>query len=552
MAEMIVNGERVSGMFHTRALLLLLLILLAAAAVRVYGFSGYVGLDDAEYARLAGALASGRDVTSAYGGPAVFPLRLGAYVPTAALFKLFGINEWTMVLYPLIVSLASIVVIYVCGGVFFGWQAGLLAAALLSAFYWDINASTKLLPDLPAAFFALVGIVLLVCLERRPSLRTPSLVAGGVLAGLAFGLSWLSKETVAYLAPFTLLLMLLMVTRNGPRMWFLWGGFIAGSGLVLCGEIAAYAVSTGDPLFRAHEIERNYRQWENGFFSEGSNMGWAQGTSRTQALLNRIFVSGPATLLLEPSLYYLPILGIGAAFYGWLRKDRSFTVPSLWLLTLLLIFNFASSSTTEYIPLSLYQRYLYPLFYPAMILVAGFLARTVFSQPIALKRRRLMELGSGIIVALLILWAAVPNLYFGVPPTGWAAEVRMFKDDVRPESPLYSDSLTLRAFEFFAGYPSRTSWYGFEQIASSEDIPAGSTVIVNKRYIEWLNRNAGMWVAWPAPGRTPRGGYRQHDFYGAPPNTWTEVWKSDNVKIYKAGAVPSLAGRSGLSGGEPR
>jgi|KBSSwiStaDraftv2_1062776.scaffolds.fasta_scaffold58755_2 4-amino-4-deoxy-L-arabinose transferase-like glycosyltransferase len=531
-----------------RAIALLVLILLAAAAVRVYSFSGYVGLDDAEYARLADALTTGRDVTTGYRGPAVFPLRFAAYVPTAASFKFFGVSEWTMVLYPFIVSLVSIVLIYIAAALFFGWQAGLLSAALLSAFYWDINSATKLLPDLPAGAFALAGIVLLVYLDRQTPERKSSLIAGGAVAGLTFGLSWLAKETIAYLAPFTLALIFLTVTRTSEpqsrRMRLVWAGFIAGSGLVLLGECAAYYFTTGDALFRVHEIERNYRQWENGFFSEGSNMGWAQGTAYTQALMNRLFVGGPATLLLEPSLYYLTLIGIAAAAYGWWRNDRAYTIPALWLITLLVAFNFASSSTTEYIPLSLYHRYLYPVYYPAIILVGGLLAKLVFTEPLSLKPQRLVELGSATAVSLLILWAAVPTLYFNVlvRPTSWTEEVRMFKDSVHPDSALYADALTLRAFEFFTGYPTKTSWIGFEQIASGADIPVGSTVIVNKRYIDWLNRNAGMWVAWPSPGPTERSGYRRHDFYNAAPDTWNEVWKDDNASIYKVGAEPQHTG----------
>ena len=542
-------------LFHTRALVLLLLILAAATAVRVYAFSGYVGLDDAEYARFAVALAEGRDAKTGYTGPAVFPLRVGTFVPTAAFFKMFGVNEWAMVAYPFIASLASIVVIYIAAALFFGWEAGLLAAALLGSFYWDIDTATKLLPDLPSGFYAFAGVTLLVWLERkRPELEKWPLALGGLAAGLAFGLSWLSKETVAYLGPFVFALILLTLTRSRPRVLYLWLGFIVGSGLVLFGEVAVYSIAKGDPLFRFHEVERNYHQWENGFFSEGSDMGWAPGTSRSAALLNRLFVSGPAALLLEPSFYYVPLLGLIAAVYGWLRKDRAFLIPGLWLVSLLLIFNFASSSTAEYVPLALFRRYLYPIYYPAIILIAGFLAQTVLTRPFSLERPRLIELGAGIAVVLVLLWSAAPNLYFGVlvRPSNWADEVRRFKNDFRPDTPLYSDALTLRALEFFAGYPTRTSWIGFEQIASEEDIPAGGTVIVNQRYIEWLNRNGGMWVAWPAPGQTDRSGYRRHEFYGVAPNTWTEVWKNDNARIYKVGALPQHASVSGLSGGESR
>jgi hypothetical protein len=262
-----------------------------------------------------------------------------------------------------------------------------------------------------------------------------------------------------------LLLIFLTIRQAGPRLRHLWLGFILGAGVVLFGEIATYATTTGDALFRLHEIERSYRQWKNGFIS-----------------------------------------------------------------------------------------YLYPVYYAAIILVAGFLTQAVLSERWWTKPRRFAEVGGAVVVAVLLLWVATPSLSSGalVRPTGWASEVRMLADEIRPDTLLYADSLTLRAFEFFDRYPKQTSWISFEQLSASDDVVAGGTVIVNNRYLEWLDRNAGMWVAWPAPGETDRSGYRQHSFYEAPPDTWSVVWKNDNATMYRVGAVPAAAGKGGAKGGESR
>jgi hypothetical protein len=72
---------------------ILLVIVCIALALRLYCFRGFAGHDDAEYARFSRQVAEGTFQIGTYNGPAVFPLRIGIIVPTAILFRLFGVNE---------------------------------------------------------------------------------------------------------------------------------------------------------------------------------------------------------------------------------------------------------------------------------------------------------------------------------------------------------------------------------------------------------------------------------------------------------------------------
>ena len=81
-----------------RYLLILIGIIVIGIALRLHTFAGYVGLDDAEYARLANQVVNGDLDLKSYNGPKVFPLRFGIILPTAFSFLIFGINEWSMVL----------------------------------------------------------------------------------------------------------------------------------------------------------------------------------------------------------------------------------------------------------------------------------------------------------------------------------------------------------------------------------------------------------------------------------------------------------------------
>ena len=82
--------------------------------LRAQLFRGYIGLDDAEYGKFAYEISQGTFPPAAYTGPAVFPLRVGVTAPTAAAFSLFGVGEWTLVLYPLLVSLATVLLAFWC------------------------------------------------------------------------------------------------------------------------------------------------------------------------------------------------------------------------------------------------------------------------------------------------------------------------------------------------------------------------------------------------------------------------------------------------------
>jgi hypothetical protein len=518
------------------AIVLLGIILVLSAGIRAFAFRGYSGLDDAEYARFAYLLANGTPFPADYTGPAVFPLRMGTIAPTALVYRMFGIGEWTSVVYPFAISLAGIVLAYGCASFFFGAGAGVLAAGLLGTFFWDIDSATRLLPDLPGAFFATAAIVLIAWAAVRWHERPGSLLLAGTTAGLLLGVSWLCKETVAYLAPFCALWLVLTVREKGRSAAILWAGVAAGAVSVLLAEATAYYAMTGDPLFRVHEMERNYRQWPNGFFTEGSDSGWAPGTDYTTALIDRLFVSGPSRILFDASFYSVPGLALAAAAIAWARRQREFLIPGLWLLSLVLMFNFASSSTKSYVPLALFHRYLYLAFFPSVVLVAGFLWNVIASA----ERRHTrvgpwIERAAAAIAVAVICWQAAPTLYFGViaRSNSWTSEARALDAQVTPATAVYADALSLRAFEFLDRYPSATRWIEFDDIASHDQIAPGSLVIVNARYLEWLDRNAGMWVNWPAPGPTDLSGYRQHPFYTSPPASWRLIWRNDNARVYR-------------------
>ena len=507
---------------------ILLVIVCIALALRLYCFMGFVGLDDAEYARFSHQVAEGTFQLGTYSGPAVFPLRMGIIVPTAILFRLFGVNEWSMVFYPLCLSMLGIFVAYFSTSCLFNNRAGLIAASIWAVLPIELQNATKLLPDLPAAFYAASGITGILLLFHFEIKRRPLLFAGGVLSGSLFGLSWMCKETVAYLAPFCLIFLFMTISRNWKKNSYLWAGVAVGSLGFLLTEMIIYHNITGDWLFRFHEIERNYLQWGDGFFSEGSRWGWGVGGSYWKALAKRLLLTGPKMIFQNNLFLFMPLFGLIACFHALYWKDKSFFIPALWMISLCLMFNFSSSSLSSYMPLALFHRYLYPILLPSILLAAGLIGILVHRENERFETYK-ERFFWGIVLAVLVMviggYQTFRNIR-GIGPTkAWTSEVRTVSNLLTPDEQIYTDFISKRGLEFFWHYPEKMKVINFEGMKSPEGIPAGSFVLTNRRYANWLDINSGMWLS-------DSSGYKKPEFFDQPPPSWKRVWGNANAALY--------------------
>lgn len=508
----------------------LLVISLLAILIRIYCFRGFIGLDDAEYAKIAYKIAEGSFAVGDYSGPPVFPLRVGLTFPTAILFHFFGVNEWTLVTYPLILSLSGIFLAYFCAASLFNKRAGLIAALFWSVLPIDLVNSTKLLPDGLAAFYASLATVWLIILVRSELKQKWHLLLYGFLIGLLFGFSWLCKESVVYYVPFCMCVFLLTIKNNWPGDLYLWVGIAIGSAGILLSEMGIYYHLTGDWMFRFHEIERNYHMIPDSFFTEGSRWGWPVGGDYSKAVVKRLFVTGPKMIFFNSQFLYLPLLGLLASLVALCRKDKSFLYPVVWLLTLFLMFNFASSSSSSYAPLALLNRYLYPVCFPAIILGAAFLDKlycTAKSNNYAIIKR----VFGGLLITFFIL-VCTYHLYLEVKyghrvRESWSSDIRKISRDLPSSSTIYTDAISKKGLEFFWRYPDHANINNFEGMTSTRMIHTGSYVLIQNKYLRWLNINAGMWLS---DGRI----YRQPPFVTDPPPGWNIVFQGKDTSLFLA------------------
>jgi hypothetical protein len=489
-------------------------LLTFAALLRLILFQGYLNSDPAGYAFLADELALGR-LHLTDNDIIIWPLRFGIYAPAALMIRLFGLSEVTLAVVSFIISFASCVLIYIGTRHFFGIRAALISVALLAVLPIDVAMATTLFPDAIAAFWANLGVTVLLLLPTDCNTKSSVLVP--IFAGLLFGISWLSKESVAYLAPFVAFYCLFM-RHNGTtplKSNFLQLCYVGvGLACVIVSEMTLYRIYLGDWFFHLHSIEANNKQGYVWSFDQASPLfGWAEG-GYFKALVKRLLLTGPRDILI--SFAGLTFFAIISVAWSCLQKDRRFITVGVWFVLLVLMFNFGTSSLLSYKPLTTMERYLYPLLFPATILVSGALATLMQSTPdVNLTNERRF-------------WACVLLVIYAVTCAHGLIELR-----VRPEqgvrdaaskldaaTTVYTDNRTAAALVFFRSgkiLPDDSKNVPFENVAITSMKP-GSYVLIDKGRVDFLTASYD---------------YHAPAFVAMPPPSWTKVWADKKVTLYR-------------------
>jgi hypothetical protein len=510
-------------------------IFMLAIGLRLICFEGYADANPRTYAILANDLSMGElhipdpEITP------VFPVRIGAYAPSALLIGLFGLSNVTMVAFVLLIDLLSLCLVYVVCRTVFGGLAGLIGLTLLAISPLDVSMASRFLPHTVAAFWGNLGMCLVwAAIAMQIATRRRWLLA--LLAGLAFGGSWMTYESVAYLVP-PVVLILLFSGRERSLQERLWITMMIGVGsiIVLAGEMTFHWYRTGDLLYRLNATERNYEVCSEFFFVQSSTrFGWEEG-GFTRIMIDRLFVSGPTQLIFGRALGGITLLGLVAILWAFVTKKRRFMIPGIWLISLLLLFNFMTTSFESYKPLPIIQylsRYLSPMIFPSVVLGAGLISDLLLSSgsPSTHKRRSRARMG-GVILLTLACVASLPGLGFFIT----SGRVRMEEKvlSMMPEDALlFTDMRSAGNIIFIREgiLESRSdTTIPFEDIDPST-LPPGSYVLLNEQ-MKQLLMDAFQYTP-PAI------------FDDAHPD-WTLIWEKPGVRFYQVGQ-PNL-GRIGLS-----
>lgn len=337
--------------------ILLIFIILFGIAIRVIFFSGYVEGDDKHYMVYAYKFSQGE--FTPYNNH--WGIRLGLIIPTALSFYLFGINEVSLVLFPLLCSLGSIILIYFIGKMLFDKYVGLLSAFFISFFPLEVIYSSHLFPTPPITFFTALAIFLFLKGEyKRKSIYY-------LLSGICIEISSSIHLSALYIALFFIIYVVFYKRKliSVNYLFFLPIGVL----LIFSMEAIFYYIQTHDPLFNYHITQEVI----NGFSHEGF---FDIITSTTYRGVN--WLIEPIVLFTteqEFGFFYYFILPIIAYFL--FKTDKKITILLIWILPMLLYTLFGSVSLSHYEPLRRLPRYLSPVTIPSLLILSYFLIHKI-------------------------------------------------------------------------------------------------------------------------------------------------------------------------------
>jgi len=297
----------------------LLAIVLFAAVVRWYFFVGFgFNADDIIYAGMSNELArhGWKAVDLRFG----VTYRLGLSVPLALLFRAGGSNDLTYVIYPFLMSLVGIVVVFLLGRRLFGSTPGLTAALLVATCPFDaVFASTMTIDVLTSSLTAITMLAFLAAREASGA----RCLAYALLGAATTLVAYMVKEPGLYVLP---CLGALTLTRIGDRAVVRRDVVFYGVvGAVVATTFGADYWATGDVLNRLHvQLPQS-----------GSAIGPVRETLLQYP--RWVWLRSPDGTMPFGYLFYALV---PAVLYVVARRPAQVHVPLLWLLVLVLLLEF--------------------------------------------------------------------------------------------------------------------------------------------------------------------------------------------------------------------
>jgi len=324
--------------------LILLPVFVVSLSTRLFCFTGLVGSDDIVYSIYAERIAEGTYRLEPH--HTHIALRYGVVVPVAAIYKAFGMHEWSTVMLPLLASSLAPVLAALLGVQLAGATAGWIAGLLLASFPVDVRYATILVPESMLQATILVAAIAYIAAGARQSALL------SFTSGILLGLAYLIKEPAVFVVG------AFVIFAAARRCWRIGCAVAAGAVMVLACELTWYWTETGDLLFRGHAMELHDKQPEVIFANEN--------------LVYRLLKAYPR-LIIVPNVDYglhslLAIMGVVSALL-WDRSKRT-TFLLLWAVLPFLYLNFGTSSYQRFWALPVAPRYL-ALIYPPLFLLTG-------------------------------------------------------------------------------------------------------------------------------------------------------------------------------------
>ena len=446
---------------------MLLIIVVFGLLLRLIFFSGMGISDDLSYSRYANSIGKGIDPSSTL----TLATRLGLIYPTALSYSLFGVNDLSSVLFVLLASIGNIILIFYFGKLLFSEKTGLMAAFLLSFFPLEVVNSTKLLTDIPSAFFMALGVYAFLYAEKNSKQA-----AYYFISGVFIGAAYLIRESALLIALFFIIYIL--YKRKLKKEYF---AVAAGVLLVFAIELLILYRLTGDPLYRFTTVQ-DY------LLEAYIKLDYFGRLSFPAGLLHY-----PHVILTNGLISYFYILiFISIVYFIFTKKKETYTLL-FWFVPLLFYLSFGSASFTKYLPFKADPRYLCVVTLPGILLLAYFLT----------ERKRIIK---RIIMPLALALLLVTSIVFV-----YGREDRHLLQNLKDVYPylkklgktVYMDQRSMNALDYISGYKNEMEIKPYQDdLSGIED----AYVVVNREMIRNL-RESNSKLRLPKETENPPGNW---------------------------------------------
>lgn len=469
-------------------------VVLAAFFIRAFFFTGGIrGSDAYAYAMYAFQIASGQYdinlVDNFYG------FRFALLLPTALSYRLFGVGDYSSVLFPYLFSLLNILAVFFIAERIFDRKIAFIAAVLLAIYPLDITTANTLGPDSFIPCFSSLAMLCYVLADKKMA-ASENAIGYLLFTGLFIGLAYLSRITSIFIL---IALGFYHIVRRRKIRYLLWT--IMGFSAPWLAEALYYKIYTGDPFFHYHRIAVHES------LVKGPDPDAIVSLLFYPKVMFGFDLTGWALYGLT---WWLVLVGLGLAFR---QKDTRMLLPFFFLLIPFLGFEFGTQSLKEMIPIMKNYNYLSLITGPAVMIAAYAvkdITRTLFDE----SRKRLQA------VTLVLLTFAVMNMY------GVYRLAQNARDDAGPYEAVASVLAGKKHpviyvhherwplfLKYFLRYDPAVEFRSLSGMSMKqiEDI-SGSYVVLHKRYL----------IADTA-GRRFKQLPLYADYFDKPPKTWKRI-----------------------------
>ena len=397
----------------------------------------------------------------------VFEFRYVFLFATLLSFYLFGVNDFSIVLFSFVCSIGLVVLTFYMGRLFVNNQQALLASLLCALFPLNILYSSRLLPDVPYTFFMWLSLYALLKGERfsEPAADTAhKRMLYFFISGLLIGVCYLIKQPVLNI--FALVVYYLIYRReiswsHAPVML----GFLC----IIIPE-GIYYTLRDEPFFLNILVVK--KVWEFKFLYEVTlvdkiipGVFHLIYTDGDPCFIPKLIIRSLSSLEHNFYGYFWPVI-IVSTIYAFVRKDKSLHLMAGWLCVIVLLHGFGPcrlSFNTNGALLNYYlvfqrERYLLPFILPAVILIVSFLAGIR------------MKLLSRLIFLILVITSLIStNSYTRYFRAGITALDRAYDYlSVLPGRRIYTDHFAVPHLQFRFGFKRDSEISNFSGVDKTE------------------------------------------------------------------------------------